>query len=119
LQVMMCERCGLSQLSVVIDPEKMFGYYTYRSGINSGYVTHCRKMADDLFKKYTGGNGVFHIDIAGNDGTLLKAFKESAAWEYKCLNVDPASNLAAIAEGQGIPSLVDFWGVNASLRVTE
>ena len=111
LQVMLCEDCGLSQLSVVIDPGKMFSYYTYRSGINGGYISHCKEMAHELLGKYQKPGGFFHIDIAGNDGTLLKCFKEVSTSEYKCLNVDPASNLAAIAEHDGIPTLVDFWGL--------
>lgn len=119
LQVMVCEKCGLSQLSVVIDPEKMFGYYTYRSGINSGYIAHCRKMAAELFRKYIGDNSAFHIDIAGNDGTLLSTFKKSGARGYTCLNIDPASNLAAIAEGQGIPSLVSFWGTSVVDKIIQ
>lgn len=52
----------------------------------------------------------FHIDIAGNDGALLREFK---AWcrsdHYECLNIDPATNLTAIAEANGIPSRTEFW----------
>lgn len=117
LQVMFCEECGLSQLSVVIDPGKMFSYYTYRSGINSGYISHCKEMARDLLGKYQKPGGIFHIDIAGNDGTLLKCFKQVSAWKYECLNVDPASNLAAIAEHDGILTLNDFWGLLVADRI--
>lgn len=117
LQVMFCEECGLSQLSVVIDPGKMFSYYTYRSGINSGYISHCRKMTGDLLNRYHKPGGFFHIDIAGNDGTLLKCFKEVCKQDYKCLNVDPASNLAAIAEHEGVPTLNDFWGLLVADRI--
>lgn len=110
LQVMFCEDCGLSQLSVVIDPEKLFSYYTYRSGVNQGYIKHCQKMAFDLAYKYKLNKDSFHIDIAGNDGTLLKEFQNVIL--HNVLNVDPASNLTAIAEAQGIPSVSDFWGID-------
>lgn len=116
LQIMFCESCGLSQLSVVIDPEKMYSYYTYRSGVNAPYVEHCRKMAAHVKKKY--GVPFFHIDIAGNDGTLLSAFKAQYLFnEYKCLNVDPASNLTAISEANGIPALNDFWSYETAIKV--
>lgn len=105
LQVMQCLECGLSQLSVIIDPEKMFSYYTYRSGVNKGYIEHCKEIAKDLPLEPTD----LHIDIAGNDGTLLKVFKEK--YGHRVLNVDPASNLTAIAEADGIESVNDFWGV--------
>jgi hypothetical protein len=45
MQVLFCQECALSQLSVVIDPDVLFSHYTYRSSINKGYVWHCRDMA--------------------------------------------------------------------------
>lgn len=120
LQVMFCDNCGLSQLSVVIDPAKMFSYYTYRSGINGGYVKHCFEMCEHLQEKYLKETcSPLHIDIAGNDGTLLiqakKAYEKKGG--YRTLNVDPASNLAAIAETQGIQTIVDFWSQNVAKRI--
>jgi len=106
LQVMVCEDCNLSQLSVVIDPKVLFSNYTYESGINQGYLDHCYQMALDL-KKYITPN--FHIDIAGNDGSLLKQFLRVNNCEV--LNIDPASNLTAISENNGIPALNEFWPV--------
>lgn len=103
IQVMFCEDCYLSQLSVVIDPGKMFSYYTYRSGVNGGYVNHCQQMAVDIKLN----EDSFHIDIAGNDGTLLRQFKDK--YNHRTLNVDPASNLVAISESQGIPAVAEFW----------
>lgn len=108
LQVLFCEQCSLSQLSVVIDPDKLFSNYVYRSSVNGPYITHCRTMARRMKVDYNLFPHHFHIDIAGNDGALLKEFKEEIG--LKVLNVDPASNLAAIAEAQGIPTLADFWG---------
>jgi len=117
LQVMFCEDCGLSQLSVVIDPAKMFSYYTYRSSVNGGYVKHCRQMAKELAQQHSINRDSFMIDIAGNDGTLLKQFKEELG--LKVLNVDPATNLVSIAEAAGIDSIADFWGLQISDRILE
>jgi dTDP-4-dehydrorhamnose reductase len=117
LQVMFCEDCYLSQLSVVIDPEKMFSYYTYRSGINGGYIKHCKEMAIELGNQFKLNSNSFHIDIAGNDGTLLKQFKD--IYHHKVLNVDPASNLVAIAESQAIESIADFWSIELGKSIVE
>lgn len=117
LQVLFCEECSLSQLSVVIDPEKMFSYYTYRSSVNGGYVKHCRQMAKIMKEKYNLSLCSFHIDIAGNDGTLLKQFKEEVG--LKTLNIDPATNLVAIAESIGIESIADFWGLDLANKVVK
>lgn len=115
LQVLFCQECGLSQLSVVIDPVKMYGYYTYMSGVNAPYVEHCRKMALSLSEKYNLDVNSFHIDIAGNDGTLLTEFKNIL--KHEVLNVDPASNLTAISEANGIPAITDFWGGGVAFYV--
>lgn len=115
LQVMLCPECGLSQLSVVIDPEKMFSYYTYRSSVNAGYVEHCKKMAEYL---YSAKQFVFHIDIAGNDGALLNAFRKEVGI-YMPLNIEPASNLAAISEAQDIATICDFWSSELAYKIIE
>lgn len=121
LQVLFCTDCGLSQLSVVIDPSKMFSYYTYRSAINKGYVQHCEEMARWYFHKYV-LEGCLHLDIAGNDGTLIKKFREvdelvnPLHCPYKGINIDPATNLTAIAEADGIESITDFWGVEVAAK---
>lgn len=117
LQVMFCSECALSQLSVVIDPSKLFSYYTYRSSINGGYITHCRKMVQDLKSKHLVHSKSFVVDIAGNDGALLKQFKEELGPELKVLNIDPANNLVAIAEAQGIESVADFWSKELAEKV--
>lgn len=115
LQVLFCNECALSQLSVVIDPEKMFSYYTYRSSVNAGYVKHCSEMAVQLRNKFNLTKDSFHIDIAGNDGTLLKQFRDVIG--LKVLNIDPATNLVAIAEAMGIESIADFFGPEAAQMV--
>lgn len=111
LEVMLCEDCGLSQLSVVVDPEVLFSYYTYRSSINQGYIEHCRQMSFDLGDKYNLNSFSFHIDIAGNDGTLLREFRKTAY--HNVLNIDPAKNLIEISQSNGINSACCFWDIEA------
>lgn len=123
LQVLFCNNCALSQLSVVINPEKMFSNYVYRSSVNGGYIKHCEAMAKTLvcsdygIRAGIGGTECFHIDIAGNDGALLRVFKEM--FRHQVLNVDPASNLTAIAEQSGIPSRTDFWSTDLAHTIVE
>lgn len=108
LQVLFCNECGLSQTSVIISPTKLFSNYTYRSGVNGGYIKHCQSMAESLMDKWGLNENSLCYDIAGNDGTLLKQFKRVS--NCKVLNVDPAENLTAIAESEGIASVTKFWG---------
>jgi dTDP-4-dehydrorhamnose reductase len=107
LQVMLCQSCFLSQLSVVVDPNVLFGYYTYRSSINPSFVKHCRSMAASLKKQLGLEANDLVVDIAGNDGTLLKQFKAEIG--CKVLNIEPAGNIAAIAAADGIATINEFW----------
>lgn len=115
LQVMLCKECGLSQLSIVIFPEILFGHYVYRSSINKGYVDHCHKMAKELKETYGLTKDSFMVDIAGNDGALLREFKSEIG--LKILNVDPAENLGALCRATGIPTLTHFWSRQTALRL--
>jgi hypothetical protein len=54
-------------------------------------------------------DGDFIVDIGGNDGTLLAAFKDESSVELEFLNIDPSKNLAPLAEAKGIPTLVKFF----------
>lgn len=114
LKVMLCEVCGLSQLSVVVDPGILFGHYVYRSSISQGYKDHCKQMAEELADRYGINSHSFHIDIAGNDGALLHEFKEYLQYERRPLNVDPARNLVDMNVAQDIRMFTAFWGVEAA-----
>ena len=115
LQILFCQDCYLSQLSVVVDPHVLFGYYTYRSSINPSFIRHCRKMAASLAETLELEASDLVVDIAGNDGTLLKQFREVAA--CKVLNIEPAGNIAAIAVASDIPTFNEFWSPSVADRV--
>jgi ubiquinone/menaquinone biosynthesis C-methylase UbiE len=112
LKVLLCEDCGLSQLSIVIDPSTLFSHYVYRSSINEGYRNHCRDMAKQLKAAYGLDADSFHIDIAGNDGALLHEFNQVVG--CRVLNIDPAANMVPICEAKGIRQYTAFWGVKAA-----
>lgn len=115
LTVAFCPECYLSQLTVVIPPEKMFANYVYRSDINAPYLHHCNVMAQHLQHRYRLTKDSFHIDIAGNDGALISQFKEVIG--CNSLNIDPATNLVPINEAKGIRQYTAFWGEDAAMHL--
>lgn len=115
MQVQYCRDCSLSQLTVVIDPREMFSNYAYRSSISQAYLDHCARMARSLQASLGLQAGDLVVDVAGNDGALLSVFKNELG--VRVLNVDPAENLAEIAEAQGVPTITSFWGAEAAARV--
>lgn len=115
MQVQYCRDCSLSQLTVVIDPREMFSNYAYRSSISRSYVEHCRGMARSVGAALGLQAGDLVVDIAGNDGALLSVFKDELG--VRVVNVDPAKNLAAIAEASGVTTITAFWGPQAARQV--
>jgi len=115
MQVQYCQDCSLSQLTVVIDPREMFSHYTYRSSINKGYVKHCREMAISVGESLQLVADDLVVDIAGNDGALLAEFRDELG--VSVVNVDPAENIAAIAESIGITTITDFWSADVANEI--
>ena len=115
LQVLFCTECSMSQTSVIVNPQKLFGQYTYRSSINKGYVRHCRDMALSIGEKLSLKASDLVVDIAGNDGSLLNEFKSELG--VKVVNVDPAENIAEIAKSRGITTINDFWSAEVAEKI--
>ena len=109
LEVMYCKDCSLSQLSIVVNPKVLFLKYFYRSSISKTFQQHCAQMAGQAFEmtnSYANKNNLA-VDIASNDGCLLKEFKNKG---FKVLGVEPAENIAKIANLNGIETICSFWG---------
>jgi SAM-dependent methyltransferase len=92
LPVHTCDTCGHVQLACVVDPERLFRDYPYRSGASSVFVNHLREYANDLVTRF--GVPKFVVEIGSNDGTMLRFFMGHE--ETEVLGVDPA---AAIGVG--------------------
>ncbi len=84
LTVHLCKSCGLSQLSVVVDPQVLYGDYRFASGTTAAWHAHCEAFAKS---QGTMPRGRFVVDIAANDGTQLFYFQEQG---WRVLGVDPA-----------------------------
>ena len=106
LEVLFCSNCELSQLSYVVNPAFMFSDYPYRSGISKTFISHCDELADYYCKRFQLTDKDYILDIASNDGTLLKSFKAKG---MKVLGIESALNLAKIANDNGIPTIDGFW----------
>lgn len=109
---------GLSSLSHAVSGEILFKNYLYKSGVNVPYIRHCRKMFRDVSKIAEIRSGDLVIDIGGNDGTLLEAFREESSKELRLLNIDASENLAKESIQKGIPTMNAFFGLEAAKSVS-
>lgn len=106
LEIKFCPTCSLSQLSVVVDPKVLYTDYSYQSSISETFQEHCAAMAADLDRALHLRADDLVLEIASNDGCLLSRFK---ALGCRVLGVEPAANLARLAEDRGLPTLSMFW----------
>ena len=94
------------QLSVTVPPEIMFRNYLYVSGTSDTIPAHFAAYAKDVADGFVPKGGLV-VEIGSNDGTLLRAFDRGAV---RVLGVEPARNIAAMANAAGIPTLDEFFG---------
>jgi SAM-dependent methyltransferase len=107
LKALVCERCFLVQLEEIATPEEIFSNYAYFSSYSTTWLDHARAFAEMATERFGLGSESRVIEVASNDGYLLQYF---AAKGIPVLGVEPAANVAAAAESNGIPTLVRFFG---------
>ena len=115
LTICRCPECTTIQLTETIDPEYMFSDYIWVTGTSKGAREYSSIFADRIVSKLTKSDDLFIVEVASNDGTFLQRFKEAG---HRVLGVDPAKNLAELAQKNGIPTLADFFGLNIAKKVT-
>jgi hypothetical protein len=105
LELARCSVCGHVQLSVTVPPEIMFRNYLYVSGTSDTIPAHFAAYAKDVAERFVPKGGLV-VEIGSNDGTLLRAFDRGSV---RVLGVEPARNIAAMANVAGIPTLDEFF----------
>jgi SAM-dependent methyltransferase len=116
LVVCYCKDCSLSQLNVVVNPEILFRDYFYMSSISNTFKIHCNTIAFDLIDTIKLSHDDLVVDIASNDGCLLQEFKKM---KIKTLGIEPATNLAKIANSYGIETLNHFWDTETAVKISK
>lgn len=115
LKVVMCEDCGLAQLSHVVSPEILYRHdYPYEASITQTGRRHWAELAATVSEllKLSGEDLV--IDIGSNVGVLLEAFRNCGT---RILGIDPASNIVRLAEKRNIPTVNEFFSLEVADQI--
>jgi len=105
LQMDYCEHCHNCQLSVVVPPTLMFDNYLYVSSTTSSFRKHFDDAVERYVKEFNLTPESLVIDIGSNDGIALRKFKELG---IDVLGIEPAKNLADMANKEGIPTANEY-----------
>ena len=107
LDVAFCQNCGLVQILETVPPEVLFcDKYPYYSSFSPVLLEHSKLNVIDLIHSRNLGPDSFVIELASNDGYLLKNYVENG---IPCLGIDPADGPALAAEKIGVPTLTTFF----------
>jgi len=116
LHVRVCERCWLAQVPSFVPPAEIFEEYAYFSAYSDSWVEHARVYADMISERLALDSESLVVELASNDGYLLQHFLPKG---IPVLGIDPAANVARAAEERGVPTLVEFFGVEVAERLRD
>ena len=111
LHVFVCDKCFLVQLEEYVSPAEIFSEYAYFSSFADSWVQHMKQYADQVIGRFGLNERSFIVEVASNDGYLLKHF---VARRIPVLGIEPAANIARVAIERGIPTLIKFFGVQTA-----
>lgn len=106
LELVFCPRCALVQITETISPEKLFQDYFYFSSFSETVLKNAREISERLISRCSLDGSSFVVEIASNDGYLLQNYRQSGV---PVLGVEPARNIAKVAEERGIPTISEFF----------
>jgi hypothetical protein len=116
LDVYFCETCSLVQLLDVIDPELLFSKYIYVTGTSDTVAMHNVGYAKKLIDLLHLGMNDLVVEVGSNDGSLLKNFQ---IYGIETLGVEPAVNIAEIANAQGVRTINTFFNYETARKIRE
>ncbi|MBI4138622.1 class I SAM-dependent methyltransferase [Candidatus Uhrbacteria bacterium] len=115
LDVYWCANCHLAQLRDIVDKQELFENYIYFSSGMPKLSDHFRNYAEDIMRRFL-RPGDFVIELASNDGILLKFFKDRG---HRILGVDPAKNIASKAQSLGVATICDFFSEDLAEKIAK
>ena len=107
LKLFICENCFLVQTEDFNKPEELFtNDYAYFSGTSSFFLEHAKEYVKKISKKLELGSNSLVIELASNDGYLLKNFLEL---QIPCLGIEPTRSTYQKSLELNIPTINKFF----------
>lgn len=115
LKVRVCDACWLVQTEDYAQADELFNAdYAYFSSTSTGWLAHAACYAHDITERLALNAQSFVIEVASNDGYLLRNF---VAAGIPCLGIEPTASTADAAVRHGVPVLREFFGESLGKRL--
>jgi SAM-dependent methyltransferase len=110
LRLFVCNNCWLVQTEDFVKETTFFNEdYAYFSSTSVTWVEHAEKYSKMIINKLKLDINSLVIEIASNDGYLLKNFKKE---QIPCIGIEPTKSTADASEKIGINVLKEFFNEN-------
>lgn len=117
LKVWVCQHCWLVQTEDFTRPEQLFTEdYAYFSSTSASWLAHAKRFADDSIEQLSLNNQSFVVELASNDGYLLRNY---VAAGIPCLGVEPTDATASAARELGIDVVSAFFGAQKAAELAQ
>lgn len=119
LRLRLCRDCSLAQLGDVVDPGVLYSRYAYVTSTSRTMDAHLTAQASQVAAQFgapEAGRKLRVLEIASNTGIYLQKFK---AMGCDVLGVEPARNIAELAEQDGIPTWTDFFSAQSARQIRD
>ena len=114
LKILYCKKCSTVQLSATANPKYLFNHYVWVTDTSKSAKEYSNLFCERVLKKTK--KNKFVVEIASNDGTFLKPFKKN---NRKVLGIDPAKNIARIANKNGIKTIPEFFNYKCAEKINK
>jgi SAM-dependent methyltransferase len=114
LDLVLCTDCSLVQITETVPAEQLFGEYLYFSSFSDAMLQHSRALVERVVATRHLGAADRVVEVASNDGYLLQYYKNAGV---AVLGVEPARNIARVAQARGIDTLCEFFGSEVATRL--
>jgi SAM-dependent methyltransferase len=111
LDVVFCLHCSLVQITETVKPEILFSDYVYFSSFSDTALANARSIASHIVETRNLGADSLAAEVASNDGYLLQYYVGAGV---PVLGIEPAANIATVANEKGIRTVAKFFGLNVA-----
>lgn len=114
LELVFCSACTLVQITETVPPQQLFSEYPYLSSFSDTMLQHAKTLVEKIISERSLSQKSLVMEVASNDGYLLQYYKNAG---IRVLGIEPARNVAHVAEERGIPTTCEFFGAELATQL--
>ena len=114
LELVFCSACTLVQITETVPPQQLFSEYPYLSSFSDTMLQHAKTLVEKIISERSLSRKSLVMEVASNDGYLLQYYKNAG---IGVLGIEPARNIARVAEERGIPTTCEFFGAELATQL--